>query len=748
MSIDLFNSKQRRNGEHMSISFDRNQKCFLLQTEHATYVIKLVLDKYLSHAYWGNKITNPDVSQITQSCGRVSTSSNPTDDWTFSLDTMQAEYPSYGQDLRSPAYQIQLINGTRFTDLSYQSYNILTGKPALQGLPAVYANSDDEAETLEITMTDNLIGLEVVLSYSIINGYDVIIRSTRFINHGTENLKLLRALSMSMDLPHFDYDLLTLSGSWARERHMIRRPLVHGTQSIESRRGTSGHCENPFLALLDKNTTEHSGEAFGFSLVYSGSYLASVDVEQYGTARVSLGINPFDFSWLLEPSESFTTPEVVAVYSKHGLNGMSAIYHDLYRNHLARGKYRNAVRPIVINNWEATYFDFDEEKLIQIAGEASKLGIEMLVLDDGWFGVRNNDNCSLGDWYVNLDKLPHGLKGLSDAVNSFGMKFGLWMEPEMVSPDSDLYRAHPDWCLHVPDYHRTTARQQLILDYSRTDVQEYIIEIITNVLQSASISYVKWDMNRNMSEIGSALLPPARQMETAHRYILGVYHVMDTIVTAFPDILFESCAGGGGRFDPGILYYMPQGWTSDDTDGVERLKIQYGTSMVYPASCMTAHVSASPNHQTGRKTSLSFRGNVAMSGNFGYELNVAAMSDDEKALVKQQVALYKEIRPIIQYGDLHRLLSPFDSNITAWLYVTLDKKDAVVFIYRVLNTPNDALHHIRLAGLDALLTYQIQETSAVLSGEQLMNYGINLLGNGMEFRSDFESVMLRLKCIE
>jgi alpha-galactosidase len=728
----------------MIIQYDDSQKSFILQGKNSTYIIKILRDKYLSHIYWGNKISSPVVGKIENSTGRVSFSAYQEDDWKFSLDTRPSEYPSYGNtDLRMPAYQVQLENGSRITELEYESYEIVPGKPKLEGLPAVYTEEDSEAETLFITLVDKLIKFKVVLSYTVFKDFDMVIRSTKFMNEGSSNLKLLSALSMSVDFDRYDYDLISLSGSWARERHVVRRPLAHGTQSIESRRGASGHSENPFLALASKNATETNGDVYGFSLVYSGNFLASAEVDQYNTTRVVMGINPFDFGWLLEKGESFQTPEVVMVYSNEGIGKMSRTYHKLYRNRLARGKYRNAERPVLINNWEATYFDFNEEKLKAIAKEASELGIEMLVLDDGWFGKRNSDNCSLGDWYVNKEKLPNGLDSLAKAINEYGMGFGLWFEPEMVSPDSDLYRAHPDWCLHVPDRHRSLGRNQLILDYSRKDVQDAIIDMLSGVLSSANISYVKWDMNRNMSEIGSELLPTNRQMETAHRYMLGVYRVMEEITNGFPDVLFESCSGGGGRFDPGILHYMPQNWTSDDTDGVERLKIQYGTSLVYPTSAMTAHVSAVPNHQTGRNASMGFRGDVAMAGNFGYELDVTKMSEEEKAIVKNQVETYKEMRKLIQYGDFYRLLSPFDSNSTAWMYVSEDKKEAAVFFYRVLNTPNDGLFRFKLDGLSSEYEYGIVGEDVVLSGEQLMNYGLNIpldLGWG-----DFRSKLYRLK---
>lgn len=727
----------------MSITFDKVQNSFILQAKNSTYIINILKDKYLSHVYWGGKIVNPVVASIVNSSGRASFSANPDEDLSFSLDNRPNEYPAYGNtDLRMPAYQVQLENGSRITDLSYDSYEIIPGKPKLLGLPAVYTEEDNEAVTLLITLVDKLIDFKVVLSYTVFRDYDAVIRSVKLVNERNTRLKVLRALSMSIDFDHIDYDLMSLSGSWARERYVVRRPLVNGTQSVESRRGASGHSENPFIALLSKDATETNGDVYGFSLVYSGNFLASAEVDQYKTTRVVMGINPFDFEWLLEAGEAFQTPEVVMVYSGNGMGEMSRTYHQIYRNRLARGKYRNAARPVLINNWEATYFDFNEDKLKAIAKQASELGVEMLVLDDGWFGKRDSDNCSLGDWYVDHKKLPNGLKSLADAIGEYGMGFGLWFEPEMVSPDSDLYRAHPDWCLHVPDRHRSLARNQLILDYSRHEVQDAIIDMISGILSSAKIAYVKWDMNRNMSEIGSANLPAERQMETAHRYMLGVYRVMETITQSYPDVLFESCSGGGGRFDPGILHYMPQNWTSDDTDGVERLKVQYGTSFVYPASSMTAHVSAAPNHQTGRNTSMEFRGDVAMAGNFGYELDVTKMSDDEKNIVKQQIVVYKEMRELIQYGDFYRLISPFDGNFTAWMYVSEDKTEAAVFFYKVLGTPNDSLFRFKLAGLNLDYQYIIDGEGTTVSGAQLLNYGLNIpldLGWG-----DFRSKLFRL----
>lgn len=727
----------------MGISYQEKEKSFIMQSKESTYILRITKDKYLEHVYYGGKINQPVVSELCKGSMRPSFCANPDSEEAFSLDNRPSEYPAYGNtDLRMPAYQIQLENGTRITDLSFGSYEIVKGKPKLKGLPCL-SSEGNEVETLLITLADSLLKLKVILTYSVFENENVIARSVRFINEGVMSLRLLRALSMSVDFDHFNYDLLSLSGSWGRERHMIRRPLVHGTQSIESRRGASGHSENPFIAILDHNATEKSGEVYGFSLVYSGNFLASAEVDQFSTTRVVMGINPFDFTWTLQPYEEFVTPEVVMVYSDRGLGEMSRTYHRIYRKYLMKSRFKDSERPIVINNWEATYFNFNEDKIKEIAKQASELGIELMVLDDGWFGKRDSDNCSLGDWYADKNKLPNGLKGLTDSINSYGMQFGLWFEPEMVSPDSDLYRAHRDWCLHVPDRHRSLARKQLILDYSREDVREAIITMLTKVLNSAQISYVKWDMNRNMTEIGSALLDKEHQQETAHRYILGVYQVMDTITDRFPDILFESCSGGGGRFDPGILYYMPQNWTSDDTDAVERLKIQYGTSVVYPVCAMTAHVSAVPSHQTGRSTSIKFRHSVAMAGNFGYELDITKNNEEEKALIKEQVAIYKSIRRLVQYGDLYRLLSPFEGNYTSFLYVSEDKREAVLFLYRVMNTPNGPLFRLRLDGLNPDLRYRMEEGTTTISGDQLMSYGINEPGELTW--GDFNGKMIRFK---
>lgn len=735
----------------MTITFDQQSGIFHLQTERTSYVMGLVNNQYLAHMYWGSKVRGTNAGSLLALKGRCSFSPS-TDplDGTVSLDTMPLEYPTYGtSDFRIPAMEILASNGTSASELVYQSHVIYVGKKPLDGLPATYTEDDSEADSVDIVMMDVELGLIVTLTFSVYTKLNAITRSVRIANGGGQVIKLNRALSMSVDMPGHEYDLLQLTGSWARERHIQKRKLTYGSVSIESRRGASSHSANPFVALMGKGADEDSGEVYGISLVYSGSFLAQAEVEPYGMTRLTMGINPFDFSWHLEPGESFQTPEAVMVYSDQGLGGMSRTYHKLYRTRLCRGEHRDRERPVLVNNWEATYFDFDADKIEAIAAAGQQLGIELFVLDDGWFGKRDSDKSSLGDWFVDRSKLPNGLEDLVARVNQLHMGFGLWFEPEMISPNSELYRKHPNWCLHIPGRRRTEARNQLVLDYSRGDVRDYIVEAITNILKSSPIAYVKWDMNRNMTEIGSVLLPPERQRETAHRYILGLYEVLERITTTFPNILFESCSGGGGRFDPGMLYYMPQTWTSDNSDAVERLKIQYGTSIVYPISTIGAHVSAIPNHQVKRNTSLEMRSHAAMSGNFGYELDLTKFTEEEKLAVKSQIILYKELRPLIQFGEFYRLRSPFEGNDTGWMFVSEDRSEAVVAYFQVLSEPNAPLKQVRLKGLNPALDYLVEDTvepadqPLVFGGDELMGYGINL----PPWRGDFLSKLYRLKAI-
>jgi alpha-galactosidase len=648
-------------------------------------------------------------------------------DQEFSLAYLPQEYPAYGKtDFRHPAYQVRIEDGNTITDLEYVNHTISKGKPKLEGLPATYVEHEDEASTLEVRLRDSYLDLDVSLTYSVYEHFNVITRNVRFENHGKQCLSLLRALSMSLDFPDADFEMLQLSGHWARERHIKTRPLVQGIQSIESTRGASSAFQNPFVALLRKDASEDHGEVYGFSLVYSGNFLAEIEVNEYETTRVSMGINPFDFEWLLEPGEQFQTPEVVMVYSENGLNSMSQTYHTLYRTRLARGPWRNKERPVLMNSWEATFFDVTEQKILSLAREAKTLGIELVVLDDGWFGHRDDDASSLGDWFEHPKKFPNGLRYLGEEINTLGLQFGLWFEPEMISKDSDLYRVHPDWLLYVPNRRLSPGRNQFVLDFSRQEVREAIYDMMETILENAPISYVKWDMNRNMTEIGSATLPPKRQKEVAHRYILGLYELLERLTARFPDVLFESCAGGGGRFDPGMLFYMPQTWTSDNTDAIERLKIQYGTSLVYPLSSMGAHVSAVPNHQVGRITPLKTRADVAFFGVFGYELDIEALPQEEKEAIKDQIAFYKAHRRLFQFGTFYRLASPFEKNAACWMVVSEDQKEALVGYYKVMALPNPRFFKVRLQGLLPDVQYEIQGIGKVLYGDAFMSFGLQL----------------------
>ena len=726
----------------MSINYNENFKTFHLRTKNTSYVLKVIETGHLSHLYWGRKLKADNLEYFFRRRGFGSFAADTDNISGFQLELIPQECPTFGAtDLRSPSLEFQYEDGTSATDLRYKSHRIYKGKQRISGLPAVYVENEEEATSLEVTLVDSLKGLEVILTYNVFEDFDAITRSLKIVNNSDEKINIERVLSANVDFTTDEFDFIQLSGSWGRERHILRNPLRSGSQSIESRRGASSHAQNPFMALCSKEANEEYGDVYGFSLVYSGNFLANVEVDMYRNARAQIGINPFDFKWLLESKEEFQAPEVVLVYSSKGLNGMSQIYHNLYRKRLCRGKYRDKVRPILINNWEATYFDFNEVKIKEIAKEASKLGMELFVLDDGWFGNRNDDKSSLGDWFVNEGKLKGGLSKLAKDINSMGLEFGLWFEPEMISPVSKLYEKHPNWCIHIPGRTRSHARSQLILDLSRKEVCDYIIESVSKILESANISYVKWDMNRNMTEVGSLGLTSERQRETAHRYILGLYRVMEEITSRFPNVLFESCSGGGGRFDPGILYYMPQTWTSDDTDAIERLKIQFGTSMVYPPISMGCHVSAVPNHQANRITSLETRGVSAMAGIFGYELDITKLSDEEKEELKEQISLYKEIRETVQFGTLYRLKSPFNSNEVAWMTISEDKNEVVASYVRQCALVNENFRNLKLTALDKDSEYEIIGEDIVLSGDELMYIGLNI----PELYGDYVSKLWRLK---
>jgi alpha-galactosidase len=648
------------------------------------------------------------------------------------------EYPTAGiGDYRVPAFVVRGPDGSTVNDLRYVSHRTFPGKPAIPGLPSTYVQAYEEAETLEVLLVDTPADLEVRLYYTIFADRPALARSARIRNVRGAPQTLLCAMSASLDLPDSNWNLVQLSGAWARERQVVKRTLGPGSLSYGSRHGASGHQHDPSLILQREATTEEHGEASGLSLVYSGNFLAEAEVDAFGTARLRLGINPDGFAWTLEPGAEFSTPEAILVYSDNGMEALSDAYHTLYRDRLVRGIWRDLPRPIVINNWEATYFDFDEDKLLAIASSAQDLGIELFVLDDGWFGQRDGDNTSLGDWTVNLAKLPGGIGGLARKIEALGLRFGIWVEPEMISQRSRLFTEHADWVVGVPARPRTEGRNQLVLDMSRPEVVDYLFGVLSDLLGHAPVSYVKWDMNRNITEAYGGALPAERQGEFFHRYILGVYDLYERLSRAFPNVLFESCAGGGGRFDPGMLAYAPQTWTSDDTDAIERLRIQWGTSQVYPLSSMSAHVSAVPNHQVGRVTPLQTRAAVAFFGVLGYELDPTTLSAEERAMVAGQVEFYKAHRELLQRGRFVRLRSPFDGdgNETSWMTVSRDRKRAVVGHYRVLSGPNPGPSRLRLRGLDPAATYRVsvwppgddaiaRANSGLRGGDELMRVGL------------------------
>lgn len=709
-----------------NIVYHENSRTFHLCNDHISYIMKVLPNDQLGQLYFGKAVTDKDNFDYLLECRWHSMTACVFEgNVGFSLDHVKQEYPAYGTtDYRHPALEIHQPDGSRITNFTYVSHTITPGKPALKQLPATYTEQDSEALTLTVLLRDTLIEAEIELRYTIFADYPAIARSARFVNCGQQTLHLTAAMSLCLDLPDPDYDFVHLSGAWGRERYIKTRRLEQGIQSVESTRGCSSPNHNPFMVLKRPHTDEFSGEAIGFSLIYSGNFLAQAEVSNWETTRVLLGINPFGFDWKLDSEESFQTPEAVMVYSDSGLNRMSQTFHQLYRKRLSRGEWRDRPRPVLLNNWEATEMNFDEEKLLHIAQAAKEDGIELFVLDDGWFGARCSETAGLGDWYPNTERLPDGISGLSEKIEAMGMKFGLWFEPEMVNKDSDLYRAHPDWLIATPNRRHSPGRHQFVLDFSRKEVVDHIHDQMYKILSESNISYIKWDMNRPITEPYSAALPPDRQGELFHRYILGVYDLYQRLTTEFPHILFESCASGGGRFDPGIFAYAPQAWCSDDTDAIERLKIQYGTSLCYPISSIGAHVSAVPNQQLGRSTPIQTRANVACFGTFGYELDLNRLTADERKVVKEQVAFMKQYREVLQFGTFYRLISPFENHrFTAWMSVSEDKKTALVGWYKILNEVNGAYHRLKLCGLDPTMAYQV-DGDAIYRGDELMNIGL------------------------
>lgn len=709
------------------ITYDEQTKVFKLHTKNSVYQMQVRDYDTLAHLYYGADIGDSDASHRIISLDR-GFSGNPYeagDDRTFSLDVLPQEYSGYGNgDYRINAMEVTHEDGSDAIHLRYESYSMTEGKYSLKGLPCMFGNAD-EAETLEIVLYDRITNLKVHLLYGVFYDLDVITRAVRMENKGDKIVTIQRAMSMEMDYPNKHMDLIHFYGRHAMERLTERLPLYHGVQSVESKRGMSSHQHNPFVILCDRPTSEKHGDCYGFALAYSGNFRCEIEVDQMEQTRLVIGIHPYHFSYRLNTGDVFETPEVIMAYSAKGLSGLSHIYHDAYRSNLIRSKYVTAPRPILVNNWEATYFNFNEEKLFNIAKNAKEIGLDMFVLDDGWFGKRDTDYSGLGDWVVNESKIKGGLPQLVKRIKALGMKFGLWIEPEMVSEDSDLYRNHPDWILRIPQRHMTRSRHQLNLDITRKEVRDYVMEQIFQVLDSCEADYVKWDMNRSVANVYSSALPGERQGEVFHRYMLGVYEMMERLVTRYPNLLFENCAGGGGRFDAGMLYYSPQIWCSDNTDAIDRLKIQYGTSFGYPISTMGAHVSVCPNHQTGRTTPFETRAVVASAGTFGFELDLEHLTPEEKEMAKKQILEYKQIEHLVQTGDYYRLSNPFhNDDYVLWQLVSKDKKETIVNGVQLRNEPNPHIHLIYPEGLLAEEHYKDTATGAVYTGAALMKAGI------------------------
>ncbi len=726
------------NGEiSMNIQYNKEKRLFKLDTENSSYIISITdQENFIGHVYYGTRLIEDDVAYLLRTEEPPYMASINARDRSSFLDTFPMEFPgnSVG-DYRESALEILDEQGHQAIQFTYKSHCIYKGKKKIEGLPATFGTETD-CMTLEIQVEDSVLGVEATLFYSVFKDCDAIARSVKVYNCSKKNIKLTKIFSMSMDMDQRDYQMLTLHGSWARERHMEYRTIGHGKQSVGSVRGESSHQEHPFLALVSEKATQEQGEVYGFHFVYSGNFLAQVEENQFDSLRVVMGIHPQNFCYLLEPEQCFSAPEVILVYSNVGLGHMSRSYHDLYRNHLIRSAYKDRKRPILLNNWEATYFDFDTEKLLDIAREAKKDGIEMLVMDDGWFGHRSDDNSSLGDWQVNEEKLVGGLKHLVDEVNKIGLKFGIWFEPEMISPDSELYRAHPDWAIAIPNRTPCRSRNQFVLDLSRSEVVDYVYECVAKILRSANISYVKWDMNRQLSDIGSAALDSDRQGELMHRYVLAVYELQERLTTEFPELLLENCSGGGARFDPGMLYYSPQIWCSDDTDAIERLSIQEGTALIYPLSTMGAHVSDCPNHAVGRVTPFETRGHVALAGTFGYELDITKIPEEDRKMIPEQVAMYHKYNDLVRQGDYYRIASYRENHFyDCYAVVAKDKKEALVTYVQVMARVNYHSRRICIPGLAPDKKYHLEGQERNYYGSTLANAGILIESESGDFKS-------------
>ncbi len=710
----------------MAVQFEKLSRLFTLETENSMYQMKVDAYGFLLHLYYGRK-TGGSMEYLLTYYDR-GFSGNPYDvdrDRTYSMDALPQEYPIWGNgDYRSPCLEVRMADGSFGSDLRYQGYEIEDGKYGIPGLPAVYGDGT-QAQTLKIFMADEKSGLQVVLYYGVMPEYDVITRTVKVENRGKDAVRLEKVYSGCLDFLSGEYDWISFYGRHAMERNVQRVPVAHGSQMIGSRRGTSSHQYNPFMILAAVEATEDYGDCYGLSLVYSGSFKGEVEKDQYNQTRISIGIQNEQFCYELKPGQEFYAPEAVMIFSGQGLGRLSRLYHKLYRRHLCRGKYRDIPRPVLINNWEATYFDFTGDKIYEIARQAKELGVEMLVLDDGWFGKRDTDFSGLGDWKANERKLGDTLKSLVDRINGLGMKFGIWVEPEMVSEDSELYKAHPDWAFAIPGRKPVRGRSQLVLDFSRPEVVDAIYNQISAVLDSANIEYLKWDMNRSISDVYSVTAEADRQGEISHRYVLGLYDFLERLHGNYPDLLIEGCSGGGGRFDAGMLYYCPQIWCSDNTDAIDRIAIQYGTSFGYPISAVGSHVSTVPNHQNGRVTPMETRALVAMAGSFGYELDLCRLTEEEKLCVKRQIEDYHKYWDIIHKGDYYRLTNPMvQREVAAWQFVSEDKRESLIQVVMLDTHGNPIVPYVKAAGLDPEKRYREENTGKTYTGAALMYGGI------------------------
>ena len=719
----------------MGIVYSKADRTFTIQTKNTTYQMQVDPYGFLLHLYYGKKTDGSCMDYLLTYYDR-GFSGNPFDagdDRTYSMDALPQEYPSYGTgDYRSTALIIENADGSTACDLRYRSHHIFNGKYKIPGLPAVYAD-ETESQTLEIVMEDAVTGIEVTLQYGVLPDYDVITRSEKIIYRGEGKICIRKAQSACLDFVQGKYDLLTFYGRHAMERTMQREPVTHGSHVIGSVRGTSSHQYNPMMILADENTTDQYGNCYAMSFVYSGNFKGETLKDQFGQTRALMGLQDEMFSYPLAEGETFYTPEVLLTFSGSGMNLLSQNLHRCIRQHICRGKYKESVRPVLVNSWEASYFDFDGDTLYELAKEAKNAGIDMLVLDDGWFGKRDDDNSGLGDWFVNEKKLGGTLGDLIKKINDLGVKFGIWVEPEMISEDSDLYREHPDWAFTIPGRNPVHARNQLVLDFSRKEVVDHIFDQICKVLDQGNIEYVKWDMNRSLMDVFSrGTQDPGRVM---YDYVLGLYDFLERIVTRYPDLLIEGCSGGGGRFDAGMMYYTPQIWCSDNTDALDRLQIQYGTSFGYPVSAVGSHVSAVPNHQTGRITSLHTRGVVAMAGTFGYELNLGKLSEEEKMEIRLQVEEYRKFAPLIQTGLYYRLSDPAREEYAAWAFVSEDQKEVLLNVVLQEIHGNMTVNYVKLQGLKCSAIYRDTETGKSYNGAALMEAGIPMPVEMGEFKA-------------